>query len=135
MPEIETRGEARGGDDRRPLPVVISEDTPIRLRIVIGIIAGIFFFLAGIVGGVWWAATTTSQLSSIEKQNAAILAAQSLLRADAKSQGDDIADLKAWRKMVEQQGDPASRVRDEALQNQINKLSHDFDVMLARGKP
>lgn len=103
------------------------------------IVGAIFFFLAGIVGSVWWAATVSEKLSTIVIQQASIVSQQNTFR-DAFSQSvtmitGRLSDLEGWRKMVDIEGDPAGKVRDEALAKQINDLRHDFDVMQARLKP
>jgi hypothetical protein len=133
------RGEAGGDDDRRPIPVVISEDTPVKMRVVIALVATGVTVLLSAGGVIWWASGISHQMDTIIAQQAAIVAAQNTMQAtingEIKSLKEDVSELKSWHKMIDQQGDPAGRVRDENLQNQITRLQHDFDVDQAKKKP
>ena len=141
MPSNEQRGEAQVEDVRRPIPVVISEDTPVKMRFVFLIIGGIVSVLLAAFSAVWWAATVSEKLSTIVTQQAAIVAQAASFR-DSYTQSTAainarLSDLESWRKMIDQQGDPAGKVRDDNLQSQIIQLRHDFDVVQAqsKGKP
>lgn len=77
----------------------ISEKTPVKLGFIVLICS---VLLGAILSGVWWAATVTVKLDNILIQNAAAAQLQSKL-------ADDVADLKAWKKLVESNGSPAAQ--------------------------
>lgn len=113
----------------------ISEDTPIKLRFVVLIVGAVISLLGAAFSAVWWASAVSTKLNTIVTQQAAMVIQESAIANSQTLMAQRISDLEAWKKMVDSQGDPAGRVRDEALQGQITQLRHDFDVMQAKQKP
>ena len=125
--ELETERRDERHEQRRELremreSVILGENTPIR----IGLLLTIALLLVGGFGtSIWWAATISTKLDAIiisqGVQTAAIAAAQA-----------DVADLKAWRKVVDVAGTPAASARLDSLTAKINSIDEMLKLHIAK---
>lgn len=99
----------------------LSENTPVRL--------GMIFVMIGLMGGgfafwIWWAATVSTKLDNIIMQQSVASNQQTKLAAD-------VADLQAWRKLIDTTGSPqAAEIRRE-----LDQLRKEFELHKALTVP
>ena len=105
-------------NDERDARTPISESTPIRLGLMLGLAA---LVVGLIVSSTWWAATISTKLDSIISAQSA----QSLLMSAAQA---DISDLKAWRKVIDAAGSTPTVVKIDALSVKVEKLAQELAI-------
>ncbi len=106
---------------REEEPKAISERTPVRIGLLIGI-ATISIGAVGLLfSGVWFAASWTSKvdtkLDEIRNQ-------QSIIIESNRKIAEDVADLKAWRKLIEAGGSAQA----QAAQKLADELKKDLEM-------
>lgn len=101
---------------------IIGEKTPIR----IGLLLTIALLLTGGFGtSIWWAATISTKLD-------AIIISQGVQTAAIATTQTDVADLKAWRKVVDVAGTPSASARLNALGEKLNTVEEMIKMHIAK---
>lgn len=97
---------------------VISDSTPIRLGFIVALLG---VCIGGFGAGIWWAATLSAKTDTIITQ------LTTLSRA-ADGHASAIADLQAWRKLVDTVGTPAMMTKTAELSKEIEELQRQFEL-------
>jgi hypothetical protein len=101
---------------------IIGEKTPIR----IGLLLTIALLLTGGFGtSIWWAATISTKLD-------AIIISQGVQTTAIATTQTDVADLKAWRKVIDVAGTPAASSRLDALSAKLNTVEEMIKMHIAK---
>ncbi len=101
---------------------ILGENTPIR----IGLLLTIALLLVGGFGtSIWWAATISTKLD-------AIIISQGVESATIAAAQADVADLKAWRKVVDVAGSPAESARLDGLTAKVNSIDEMLKLHIAK---
>jgi hypothetical protein len=101
---------------------VIGEKTSVR----IGLLLTIALLLTGGFGtSVWWAATISTKLD-------AIIISQGIQTVTIGEVQADVADLKAWRKVIDVAGTPSASVRLDALSAHLNTVEEMIKLHIAK---
>ena len=120
--------EGMHGAEPGELLEVVSERTPIRLGIVIALIAAGATLLIGTITGVWWWGRWSSSMET-KVDNI-----QSLLQtvvANNQTQGAQIEEIKARLKVIETVGSPKAVV----LEQRIAELQRQMDRLILKIEP
>ena len=103
--------------ERHEMRAVISEKTPVQM----GVMISVYILTSSlIIASVWWAATITEKINTV-------LANQSIQIATITSVQSDVADLKAWRKVIDTSGSPAAAT----LLKEVADLKRELEVHVA----
>ena len=106
--------------ERHEMRAVISEKTPVQM----GVMISVYILTSSlIIASVWWAATITEKINTV-------LANQSIQIATITSVQSDVADLKAWRKVIDTSGSP----QVAALAKSIQEVKSELEIHMAQEK-
>ena len=125
--ELETERRDERSEQRRELREmresgILGENTPIR----IGLLLTIALLLVGGFGtSIWWAATISTKLD-------AIIISQGVESATIAAAQADVADLKAWRKVIDVAGTPSASARLDSLTAKVNSIDEMLKLHIAR---
>ena len=125
--ELETERRDERHERRRELREmresgILGENTPIR----IGLLLTIALLLVGGFGtSIWWAATISTKLD-------AIIISQGVESATIAAAQADVADLKAWRKVIDVAGTPATSSRLDGLTAKVNSIDEMLKLHIAK---
>lgn len=96
----------------------IGDTTPVKLGFVIALLG---LCAAGFGAWIWWAATISSKMDTLINQ-------QSSMMATANGHGASIAELQAWRKLVDTVGTPAMMTKTADIEKKLEELSRQFEL-------
>ena len=100
---------------------ILGESTPIRLGLLLTIA---LLLVGGFGGSIWWAATISTKLD-------AIIISQGVQTVAIASVQADVADLKAWRKVVDVAGTPSTSARLDSLAVKLNAVDEMLKLHIA----
>lgn len=104
---------------------IIGDNTPVRLGLIIALLA----LCAGGFGlWIWWAATISSKMDTLIGQQTSMI-------ATSNGHGTAIAELQAWRKLVDTVGTPAMMAKTSDLDKKVEELSRQLELHKATTKP
>jgi hypothetical protein len=99
----------------------IGEKTPVQLGLFVTMLV-IFMTTLGFCGSaIWWASKMTEKIDTVLRNQAIQSEAMTLVQTD-------VAELKAWRKVIDTSGSPSAA----ALLSKVNDIKRDLDVHMAQ---
>ena len=113
--------------ERSEMRQVIGEKTPVQLGLLMAVGIALITTLGFCGSAIWWASKMTEKIDTVLRNQAAQSEAMILVQTD-------VAELKAWRKVIDTSGSPAATV----LLKEVGELKRELEVHIAetgKGKP
>ena len=125
-PESELRDEQREQrQERHEIRADISGQTPIQLGLIVTLAAILITALGFCGSGVWWASKLSEKVDAILRNQVVQTEAMGFIQKD-------VAELQAWRKVVDVAGTPAARIRLDALGTKLNTVEEMIKLHMAK---
>ena len=125
-PESELRDEQREQrQERHEIRADISGKTPIQLGLIVTLAAILITALGFCGSGVWWASKLSEKVDAILRNQVVQTEAMGFIQKD-------VAELQAWRKVVDVAGTPSARIRLDALGTKLNTVEEMIKLHMAK---
>ena len=109
--------------ERREMRQAIGEKTPIQLGLFLALILIFISLIGASWTGVWWASKLSEKVDTVLRNQAAQTEAITIVQAD-------VADLKAWRKVIDTAGSP----QVTTLSKDLQEVKRELEIHMAQEK-
>ena len=124
--ESESRNERREQrEERHEIRADISGKTPIQLGLLVALLMLVTTALGFCGSGIWWASKLSEKVDTVLRNQVVQTEAMGFLQKD-------VAELQAWRKVVDVAGTPSASARLDALGAKLNGVEEMLKIHIAK---
>lgn len=111
--------------ERHEMRSAISDKTPVQLGLLVALLMILMTVLGFSGSGIWWASKLSEKVDTVLRNQAVETEAMSLVQKD-------VAELQAWRKVVDVAGTPSASARLDALNKELIEVKEMIKMHMAK---